>query len=395
MIGQSGHKLRLVLLASERSGVFRKGAGMVKKLLVLCALLAVLAGGCAWEPLQEPVAREELLIGCVMLGADTEQGWNAAHSAACDALLDELGLSGHQLLMRYGVNDTETAITQLTRLAERGCQLIFVTSYDLEPAMLEVAKSYPKVQFCACSGYLAPGSVLENVHDYFGHIEQARYLAGMAAALSSDSGRLGFVAAFPSPECISGMTAFFLGARAVDPDISMEAHYTYEWSDAEAERQAAQQLIDRGADVLSHHSDDPEPLRLICKLNGAAFIPYNSGIEDSGVVLTAVGWDWSVYMAYAARCVIAGEPIAVDWRGSLADGACTLAPLNTELAGEGAEARLQAARAALQAGEVQVFSGPLYAADGRQLLAAGEVFVEPQSAPSWVDIVDGIIVNWE
>ncbi|MFQ8985076.1 MAG: BMP family ABC transporter substrate-binding protein, partial [Evtepia sp.] len=77
----------------------------------------------------------------------------------------------------------------------------------------------------------------------------------------TETNRLGYVAAFPSAQGISAFTAYYLGAKSVNDQVTMVVRYTNAWSDAEQETQLAQGLIDLGCDVLSYTPTSPPPPR--------------------------------------------------------------------------------------------------------------------------------------
>ena len=89
---------------------------------------------------------------------------------------------------------------------------------------------------------------------------EARYLAGIAAGLRTENNHLGYVAAMQIPECIYSMNAYFLGARSVNPDVTMDVLFTNTWYDPTIEGQAAQSLIDMGCDVIAQHQDTTMPV---------------------------------------------------------------------------------------------------------------------------------------
>ena len=64
---------------------------------------------------------------------------------------------------------------------------------------------------------------------YTSKIYQARYLSGIAAGLKTKTNLLGYVAAKPFAEVISGYTAFYLGAKSVNDDVKMVVKYTGSW----------------------------------------------------------------------------------------------------------------------------------------------------------------------
>ncbi len=122
----------------------------------------------------------------------------------------------------------------------------------MEP-MLAVAEQYPDVVFEHATGYMTA----DNMGNYFGAAEEGRYLEGMAAAAASETGELGYVAAFPIPEVLRGINAWTLGARSVNPDATVRVVWTSTWYDPETEGQAAQGLLDAGVDAIGMHQDTP------------------------------------------------------------------------------------------------------------------------------------------
>lgn len=102
---------------------------------------------------------------------------------------------------------------------------------------------------------------------------------------------LGYVTAMPFAECISGFTAFYLGAKSVNPDVTMKVMYTNSWADATKEAQVAQALIDAGCDVLSLHADTTSTVTT-AEANGVWACGYNSdmALAAPDAVLVSAVW---------------------------------------------------------------------------------------------------------
>ena len=120
---------------------------------------------------------------------------------------------------------------------------------------INVAAEFPDTTFVHISGY----KTADNVSTVFGGIEEARYLSGMVAGSMTESNILGYVAAFPIPEVIRGINAFAEGARAVNPDAEVRVVWTNTWFGPPQEKEAAEALLDQGADVITQHQDTTEP----------------------------------------------------------------------------------------------------------------------------------------
>ena len=75
----------------------------------------------------------------------------------------------------------------MERMIKAGCTVIFPTSYGyLDPA-LNVAKKYPKVTFMHAGGF----KTADNLGTFFAGIDDAMYLAGMAAGASHQDRQAG------------------------------------------------------------------------------------------------------------------------------------------------------------------------------------------------------------
>ena len=59
-----------------------------------------------------------------------------------------------------------------------------------DPHILKVAKQYPKLQFLHCGGFYIPGKHPNNVGTYFGYIDEAEYVSGIVAGLTTKSNKL-------------------------------------------------------------------------------------------------------------------------------------------------------------------------------------------------------------
>lgn len=382
--------------------------------ILLCAVMtATLLAGCgkpaaesgndeATEATEESeatgVTAEDIKVGFVHVSDASDMGYTYNHDMGTKEMQEALGLSDDQIINKFNVPESSECETALRELVDAGCNIIFATSFGFEDYVLEVAAEYPEVQFCHATGYKAADSGMSNVHNYFASIYEARYLAGIAAGLKTESNQLGYVAAFPFAEVISGYTAFYLGAKSVNPDVKMDIMYTNSWNDPTVEAQVAKALIDRGADVISQHSDSTAPATT-AEENGVWQVGYNNDMIEAApkASLISARIDWGIYVTEAVKAVLDGEEIPADWCRGLADEAVYLSPLNTDIAAEGTQEAIDEAAEAIKAGELYVFAGPLtgVSPEGEEeTVAEGDHFPEQEeaSAPSWCYIIEGCTV---
>ncbi len=387
--------------------------------LVLLAALAACGGTPATSPSPSPsepasapeqsaaagVAKEDLKIGFIHISDPSDMGYTYNHDLGTWAMVEALGLREDQVINKYNVGEDEACATAINELIEAGCQIIFATSFGHGDYMKEAAAANPDIEFCHATGSGAKDSGLPNFHNYFVSIYEARYLAGIAAGMKlKELGetKLGYVAAYPFAEVISGFTAFYLGAKSVNPDVTMDVIYTNSWHDPVLEAQVAQTLIDGGCKVISQHSDSTAPATT-AENNNVFQVGYNADMISAApkASLISARADWSIYLKYAVQCVIDGTEIPTDWCQGLSEGAVYLSPLNTAIAAEGTQEAIDKAAAAIKDGSLHVFAGPLtgtgttFSGETETIeIKEGDWFEESktQSAPYWFYIIPGINV---
>ena len=129
----------------------------------------------------------------------------------------------------------------------------------------------------------------------------------MVAGKMTKSNKLGFVAAFPIPEVIRGINAFTLGARDVNPNAEVRVVWTQTWFDPVKEKEAAEALLDEGADIIAQHQDTTEPQKA-AQDRGALSIGYDSDMAKfvGDTVLTSPIWNWGPKYIEIVKQVQAG-----------------------------------------------------------------------------------------
>jgi basic membrane protein A len=160
-------------------------------------------------------------------------------------------------LIAENVSEEKQAVESAAmNMIDQGATVIIGTSYGYMDTLDAMAAQYPDITFLHFSGNKMNDT---NFGNYFGAMEEPRYLAGMVAGMMTKSNKIGYVAAFPYTELLIGINAFTLGARAVNPDAEVKVVYTNAWVDAANEKAAAEALLAQGCDVLEQHCDTTGP----------------------------------------------------------------------------------------------------------------------------------------
>lgn len=360
------------------------------------------------------VTKEELKVGFVHIGDESDMGYTYNMVQGVKEMQANLGLSDDQIITKYNIPENDACADALNDLIDRECDIIFATSFGFGDYVTMAARENPDIQFCHATGTQAHTEELPNLHNCFANIYEGRYLAGVAGGMklqqmidegtiTAEEAVIGYVAAFPFAEVVSGYTAFYQGAKSVCPSVTMKVKYVNSWSDAPQEAAAASALADEGCVLISQHSDNTTPATS-AQDAGVFHCGYNN--DMTGVApeasLISCRVDWTPYFVYAISAVANGESFDQDWTAGYADGSVKLTELNTAIAAPGTEEALEKAEADL-AGGLHVFAGPLSGhpaqnPDGEVWsIGEGEFFPESDlsqegglSAPQFCYVIDGI-----
>jgi simple sugar transport system substrate-binding protein len=328
------------------------------------ALLALAGGAAAADPLK---------MAWVYVGPPGDGGWTYAHDIGRKAVEKALG-SKVQTSFVENVPEGADAERVIRDLAAKGNNLVFTTSFGYMEQTLKVAKTFPKVEFYHATGFKSA----PNVTIYNSRMYEPAYLAGIIAGYMSKKGTLGFVASFPIPEVVRNINAYTMGARSVNPKITTKVVWINSWFDPSKERQAAETLIGQGADVLLQNTDSSAVLQTA---------------QDKGVF--AFGWDsdmthyapkahlascieiWGGYYVKVAEAALAGKPLKQTVWGGIKDGMNDLVSVNAAIP-DAAKKLVAEKKAAIAAGKLAVFTGPIKGQDGSIKVAEGKTLTDKE-----------------
>lgn len=329
------------------------------------------------EEAAKGIAIEDFKVGVIHIGDPADgAGYSYAHDQGIVAMQDSLGLSDSQIIRKNNVADTDAVAIRsaIEECIEEGADIIFGTSWGYMDTMEQLAAEYPEVIFSHGSGYKNNGT---NMNNYFGRIYQARYLAGIAAGLKTQSNMIGFVAAMgiKNSEVTGGINAFAMGVESVNPKAKVYVKVTNTWFDPTLEGQAAEALLDMGCDVIAQHADTTAP-QMAAQNRGVWGCGYNSDMtkDAPSAHLTAPIWNWGVYYTKAAKAVLEGTWTNENYFGGMDEGFVDISPLSANCA-EGTQEAVEAARQKIVGG-FKIFEGELYDNQGNQVCAAGEALTD-------------------
>ena len=310
-----------------------------------------------------------LKIAFAYVGPVGDGGWTFAHDNGRKAIEKEFG---DKVLTSFVEKVPEAADAErvFRDLTGQGNTLIFGTTFGYMEPMLKVAADMPAVKFEHATGYKQAA----NLRSYDSRTYEGAYMAGVIAGAMTKSHTLGVVGSIPIPEVIRNINSFTLGAQSVNSKIKTRVVWVNEWFNPPKETEAAQALINGGADVLFQNTDSSAVLQTAAKNKKLAF-GWDSDMTAYApeAHLASAIINWGPYYIAATRAALDGT-----WKGGesawwgVKEGAIDIVSINERVPAE-IKAQVETIKAGLKDGSFSIWKGPLKGQDGKELLKAGEV----------------------
>ncbi len=175
----------------------------------------------------------------------------------------------------------------------------------------------------------------------------------------------------PIPEVLRNIDSFTLGAQSVNPKIKVKVVWVNKWFDPPKEVEAANSLIDQGADVLFQNTDSPAVLETAEKRGKYGF-GWDSDMAKFGphAQLASAVINWAPIFEAQTAAVLAGnwKPARIWW--GVGHGAIDLVSIAPKVP-KAIVARVDAVKAGLKNHSFHVWQGPILGQNGATVLAAG------------------------
>ena len=265
------------------------------------------------------------------------------------------------------------------RYIKRGYNIIFGSGYGHSDGFLELAEKYPNVAFIVPGGATNAG----NLAGIYGRSYEPHYLCGMAAGALTKSNKIGFVAANPYGVVNWTVNGYLIGARTVNPDVTLHVVYTGAWNDPVKERAAAQALVEQGVDVIGQHVDTPTP-QIVAEENGIYATGHHRDMREFAPNATQCShlWVWDRYLIPKIQNMIDGtwDPGSQPYGDfiHIHDGGNDIACCGDAVPAD-IVAKIEEGKKAIANG-LHVFQGPLYDQEGTLRVKEGEV---PSDGDLW------------
>lgn len=327
---------------------------------------AAAAPAAASAPAPKP---EPLKIAFAYVGPVGDGGWTFAHDNGRKAIEKEFG---DKVVTSFVEKVPEAADAErvFRDMVGQGNKLIFGTTFGYMEPMLKVAADAKDVKFEHATGY----KQAENLRTYDSRTYEGAYMAGIIAGKMTKSNTLGVVGSIPIPEVIRNINSFTLGAQSVNPKIKTKVVWVNEWFNPPKETEAAQSLINGGADVLFQNTDSSAVLQTAAKNKKLAF-GWDSDMTAYApeAHLASAIINWGPYYIKATRDALEGK-----WAGNSAvwwgvkEGAIDIVSISDKVPAETKE-QVEKVKAGLKDGTFAIWKGPIVGQDGKEVLAKDAV----------------------
>ncbi|WP_407941614.1 BMP family lipoprotein [Metabacillus schmidteae] len=215
----------------------------MKKIASVLGLVFLFAiAGCSQEEATSRVD-EKVKIGIML--SDVGLGDQSFSDSAFNGLIkarDELGIRFDYRELK----ESETYENGLTELVEEDHDIVVGLGFMVQEDLEKIAKKYPDQQFILIDAI----SELKNVTSITFKEDQGSFLAGVVAALTTKTNKIGFIGGDDVPLIHKFEEGFEEGAKSINPSIQVEATYANDFGNDQLGAKLAREMIQNDVDVL-------------------------------------------------------------------------------------------------------------------------------------------------
>jgi basic membrane protein A len=192
-------------------------------------------------------------VAMVLIGPHDDGGWSQAHYEGLQYVCQNM--AGSHVAYIENVPEGADSEQVFRSLSRKGFNFIIGTSFGYMDPMATVAEEFPDITYLHLTGYKSNG---KNFGNFFGAMEDFKYLAGMIAgsrAKKDGNPKIGYMATFPIPEELRLGNAIMRGVKVTCPECTMDIRFINTWHDPVKEKDGAASLFDAGAQVVFTGAD--------------------------------------------------------------------------------------------------------------------------------------------
>jgi simple sugar transport system substrate-binding protein len=368
-------------------------------LTILALFAAAFAPGAA-------AADPPFTFGLLLVGPYNDHGWSQAHFEGGKYV--EKMVPGAKMIYIDKVNPADRAGVTIPQLVddmvEKGARLIIANSDDMKDGTREAARQHPEVYFLHISGDdVLTGKAPPNLSNLMGKMEYAKMMAGFAAAMTTQTGSIGYLGPLINAETRRLAASAFLGARYAwetvlkkkPEDLKFQVTWIGFWFNIPGvtsdPTQVVQNFFNTGHDVVLSGIDTTEALTVAGqkKKEGKNVwaVPYDyiGACQAAPEVCLGVPYfNWGpAYIPFVKAAMNKAWKsewlwLGPDWKNINNPDTSIVGFVPGNALPAGAKPALEQFIKDLGSGAVDLFKGPLNYQDGTAFVKAGETAADKQ-----------------
>jgi len=379
---------------------------MKRKITLFVCLFCFLFSLAIVQPGFAAAADKPFTFGLLLVGPYNDHGYSQAAYEGGEYV--ERKVPGTKMIYIDKVNPADRpgiTIPQLVDdMVEKGAQLIIANSDDMKDGIREAARMHPETDFLHISGDdVMTGMAPKNLANLFGRMEYGKMMAGFAAAMTSKTGKIGYLGPLLNDETRRLASSCYLGARYAwetvlkkDPaDLKFQVTWIGFWFNIPGvtadPTQVAQNFFNSGYDVVISGIDTTEAVVVANQKRKegkeAWAIPYDyvGACEGASAVCLGVPYfNWGPgYVSFIEKSM-AGKFVSEwvwlnpDWKDINDIDTSTVGFARGGALSAESGVALSAFISDLGTGKLNLFTGPLFYQDGSVYLEKGAVATDKE-----------------
>jgi basic membrane protein A len=180
------------------------------------------------------------------MGGKFDKSFNEAAYDGAERFKAETGIE----YLEFEVTNESQRDQALRRMARRDADVVVAVGFSFATPLEAIADEFPETKFVIIDAVVEK----PNVQSVVFKEHEGSFLVGMAAAMASETGKVGFVGGMDIPLIRNFAHGYQQGVQHIDPDaeviVNMTGTTPAAWNDPAKGAELAQSQFDRGADVV-------------------------------------------------------------------------------------------------------------------------------------------------
>lgn len=377
---------------------------MLKKILLALVMVCFVLSFSTVNPEKVFGAEKPYIFGLLLVGPYNDHGYSQAHYDGGKYV--EKMIPGAKMLYIDKVNPADrpgVTIPQLVDdMVQKGAKFIIANSDDMKDGIREAAVMHPNIHFVHCSGDdVLTGKAPKNLSNLFGRMVFGKMMAGFTAALTTKTGKIGYLGPLINEETRRLAASCYLGAKYAwenvlkkDPkDLKFQVTWIGFWFNIPGvtadPTQVAENFFNTGYDVVVSGIDTTEGV-VVAKQKrqqgkSVWAMPYDyegacKGADD--VCLGVPYFNWGPGYVRLIKASVSGNWksewlwLGSDWKDINNHDTSTIGFVKGPALPSSVGQKLDDFIKKLGAGKLNMFKGPLYYQDGSVFIKKGETVTD-------------------